>query len=424
MVRIAIIGSGISGVTSAFLLKKDHEVHLFEADDRLGGHTATKDITVASGTYPIDTGFIVFNDWTYPNFIRLLELGGVKWKDSKMSFSVKNERTGLEYNGDGLKKLFAQWRNLFRPSFYRMILEILRFNREAPKLLDDKMGKYGAEEIPLGRYLREEGYSETFQENYILAMGAAIWSASYDQMREFPARFFIKFFKNHGMLSVDERPIWKVIEGGSKSYLAPLLKGLHNQIHLSSPITSVTRSADGVQLEIGGSKKRSEKFDQVIFACHSDTVGRILKDPSPAESEIFSKMTYQPNDVILHTDTSLLPKLRSTWASWNYLVRKSAKSDAALTYHMNILQGIESPETFLVSLNLRDQIDPALILGSWTYDHPRFTLESVAAQARWSEISRIDLRTHFAGAYWASGFHEDGVNSALRVANCFEVKLA
>jgi predicted NAD/FAD-binding protein len=421
--RIAIIGSGISGMTAAHLLARKHEVHLFEADDRLGGHTATKDIEVASGRYAIDTGFIVFNDWTYPSFIRLMDSLGVKSKASEMSFSVKNGRTGLEYNGADFPRLFAQRRNLVRPSFYRMLLEIVRFNREAPLVLDLPTDHPDVD-LTLGAFLDRHGYSSVFAENYAMAMGAAIWSASFAQMRDFPLRFFIHFFKNHGMLSVNERPTWRVIEGGSRSYIAPLVASVGlERIHLSSPIASVRRiggdSPNSVRLEIGGKNPRTEDFDHVIFACHSDTVKKILGDASPAERDVYAALDYQPNSVVLHTDESVLPKTKKTWAAWNFYVPRAERDRVALTYHMNILQRFSSPENFLVSLNIDSAIDPKKILGRWSYDHPKFTVAAVAAQARWAEISRLDRRTHFAGAYWRFGFHEDGVQSGVRVANAF-----
>lgn len=424
--RIAIIGSGVSGMTTGHLLARRHEVHLFEADDRLGGHTATKDVEVASGRYAIDTGFIVFNDWTYPGLIRLLDRLGVPSKASEMSFSVKNPRRSLEYNGTDFDRLFVQRRNFARPSFYRMLLEILRFNREAPRVLEGGPDASAT----LGEYLDRHGYSELFAENYALAMGGAIWSASYRQMREFPFRFFVEFFKNHGMLSVDDRPTWRVIEGGSRSYIAPLVAPIGaDRIHLSSPIESVRRlgtaaAPEGVELRIGGARPRIERFDHVVFACHSDTVKKILADPTPEEREIFANLDYQPNSVVLHTDTRVLPEARKAWAAWNFYVPTSERGNVAVTYHMNILQRLEAHENFLVSLNLDDAIDPSKILGRWTYDHPKYTLATVRSQDRWGEISRLDRRTHFAGAYWRFGFHEDGVQSGLRVARAFGEELA
>ncbi len=426
MERIAIIGSGVSGMTAAYLLSRQNEVHLFESESRLGGHTATKDVDVPSGRYAIDTGFIVFNDWTYPNFIRLMEKLSVKSKVSEMSFAVKSAKTGLEYNGTNFQGLFAQRRNFFRPQFYTMLQEIMRFNRESPALLP--LGEEHPDHaLNMGEFLKRGGYSEYFTENYIMAMGAAIWSASYAQMRNFPARFFVEFFKNHGMLSVNERPTWRVIEGGSRSYIAPLTAPFRERIHLNTPVLGVTREGgnevSAVKISLGGASPRTETFDQVIFACHSDTVKLLLKDPNPAEREVFSELNYQANEVILHTDIGVLPERRRAWAAWNFFVPKEEREKVAVTYHMNILQGIRAPENFLVSLNLGSEIDPKQILGQWTYDHPKYSLGSVRAQARWSEISRLALRTHFAGAYWSYGFHEDGVKSGVRVAEIFGEKL-
>ncbi len=423
MAKIAVIGSGVAGMTAAHLLSRKNETHLFESAARPGGHTATMDIETPSGRYAIDTGFIVFNDWTYPHFIRLMKSIGIESRDSEMSFSVRNEATGLEYNGKDFAHLFAQRRNLVRPSFYRMLLEIVRFNREAPALLELPEGHPDAG-ITIGTYLDRGGYSSMFRENYVLAMGAAIWSASFAQMRDFPARFFVSFFKNHGMLSVNDRPVWKTIRGGSRSYIGPLLAPLGERVHLNSPVNGVRREDHQAVLWIGGKDPRIEKFDQVVFACHSDTAREMLLDPSDAEREVLGDLDYQPNDVILHTDSSILPRTRKTWAAWNYFLPQAGAERVSVTYHMNILQGIVSPEDFLVSLNLDGQIDPAKILGRYVYDHPKFTLRTVAAQKRWAEISRLDRRTHFCGAYWSYGFHEDGVRSGVRVAEAFGEKLA
>lgn len=409
MSRIAIVGSGISGLVSAYTLqKRGHEVHLIEAAPRLGGHTATVDVEVASGRYAIDTGFIVFNDWTYPEFIRIMNELGVASQESLMSFSVKSEKNQLEYNGADLGHLFAQKRNLLNPKFYRMLTEILRFNRESLETLD------GYEGFTLGQYLTEKGYSRYFTENYIFAMGAAIWSASYAQMETFPIRFFVRFFKNHGMLSVDDRPKWRVIQGGSRNYIQPMIRSFQDKIRLNTPVLGVRRQADAVELSLGGAAPTRERFDYVVLACHSDQSLKMLENPTPQEREILGAIHYQPNDVILHTDTSVLPKTRKTWAAWNYFISKQESDRVALTYHMNILQGISSPETFLVSLNIGDQIDPKKIISKYVYDHPVFSPAAVAAQARVAEISHREGRILYAGAYWGYGFHEDGVRSALR----------
>ena len=416
MQKIAIIGSGISSLTAAYTLKKaGHAVTVFEAADRLGGHTATVDVETASGKYAIDTGFIVFNDWTYANFIALMNEIGVTWRDTEMSFSVKSERTGLEYNGDGFRKLFAQTSNALNLRYIRMLLEIVRFNKGALEILEPESGGLDPR-ITLGEYLKVRGYSDYFAQNYILAMGAAIWSSNFEQMLAFPLKFFVEFFRNHGMLSVDERPIWRTITGGSRSYLAPLTKTFASEIHLASPIIGIFRRPGGVEVHVGGKNARTEHFDGIVLGCHSDQALAMLKDPSPRELEILGAFRYQPNDTVLHTDESILPQRKVTWAAWNYLLPKKAAERVAITYNMNILQGIRSPETFLVSLNLTDRIDPAKVLRRFTYDHPIFTTETVAAQARWAEISSGATRTAFCGAYWSYGFHEDGVKSGLRAA--------
>lgn len=405
--KIAIIGSGIAGLTSAYYLHKNHDITLFEANDYPGGHTHTHAIERAGKTWAIDTGFIVFNDWTYPNFIKLMEELKVTSQPSAMSFSVKCERTGVEYNGTTLNTLFAQRRNLFRPSFLRMIQDILRFNKEAPRWLQT-----GDDATTLGDYLQANGYSQVFQDHYIIPMGAAIWSSGRNGMLAFPARYFMRFFHNHGMLSVDNRPVWRVIQGGSKSYVEPLTRGFRERIRLSSPVDSVSRDGQGVTVKPRGGE--AEQFDAVVFACHSDQALRLLADPSEAERQILGAIPYQENEAILHTDASVLPKARLAWAAWNYHITRQDRERVALTYDMNILQGLNAPETFCVTLNYAEAIDPARIIKRLTYHHPVYTRAGIAAQQRHGEISGIN-RSYYAGAYWGFGFHEDGVKSALRV---------
>lgn len=414
--RIAVVGSGISGLVAAHYLSRRHEVSLFEAEGRLGGHTHTVDVEVPSGRYAVDTGFIVFNDWTYPNFIRLMKDLGVAAQPSDMSFSVKVESSGLEYNGTDMNRLFSQRSNLFRPSFYRMILDIVRFNREAPALLDAA----GAEDMTLGAYLAENRYSREFTDHYIVPMGSAIWSASVKQMELFPAATFVRFFKNHGFLSVDDRPRWRTIRGGSRSYIDGMIAPFKERVRLNSPVRSVRREADGVTLNVAGAEAR---FDHVVLASHSDQALRMLADADGTETELLAAFAYQENTTLLHMDTSLLPARRRAWASWNYLVPRAAGERVAVTYVMNILQSLSAPETFCVSLNLEDRIDPAKVIRRMTYHHPVYTARAVAAQARWPEISGRN-RTHFCGAYWGFGFHEDGVKSALRVCESLGVKVA
>ena len=408
--KIAVIGSGISGLASAYYLSKAHEVTVFEADDRIGGHTATVDVKLGTRRYAIDTGFIVFNDWTYPNFIALMDELGVTSKPTSMGFSVNEEASGLEYSGSSLDTLFAQRSNLLSWSFLSMVRGILRFNKEA--IAELEAGSLTQDET-LGSYLDRRGYSEAFKRQYLVAMGSAIWSADCDTIMEFPVSFFVRFFKNHGLLSVKNRPQWRVIEGGSREYLRPLCQPFEDRIHTRSPVSSITRQPGrGVTLTLESGA--SHQFDQVVVATHSDQALRMLADASDEERQVLGALPYQANDVVLHTDTRLLPRNRKTWSSWNY--RLGVDDDrAVVTYNMNILQGIEAPETFCVTLNQTEAINPHKILGRFTYDHPVFSLEGIAAQERWGDINGV-RDTWFCGAYWRNGFHEDGVASALRVA--------
>ncbi len=410
--KIAIIGSGIAGLTSAYLLNRSHDISVFEAGDWIGGHTHTVDVQVAGQGYAVDTGFIVFNDWTYPNFIRLLSQLGVGFKATEMSFSVNDPVSGVEYNGHSLNSLFAQRRNLLSPKFWGMVRDILRFNREA---LNDLNQQRIASDMTLGDYLKANGYSERFIQHYIVPMGAAIWSMSLNDMLGFPLQFFVRFFKNHGLLSVSDRPQWCVVEGGSSSYVAPLTESFKQHIRLNCAVTRVERDADGVTVH---SAAGNERFDKVIFACHSDQALALLAEPTRIEKEILGALPYADNDVVLHTDTRLLPQRPLAWASWNYRLGGPADQPAAVTYDMNILQGIQSDTTFCVSLNQTAAIDPSKILARYTYAHPQYSLAGMAAQARWEELLGAN-HSYFCGAYWANGFHEDGVVSALRVAREF-----
>ena len=410
--KIAIIGSGIAGLTCAYLLNRKHDITVFESSDWIGGHTHTVDVEIGGRPYAIDTGFIVFNDWTYPNFIRLLDQLGVASQPTEMSFSVHDPVSGCEYNGHNLNSLFAQRRNLLSPAFYGMLRDILRFNREA--LFDLEQQHIGAD-VTLGDYLHQRRYGQRFIEHYIVPMGAAIWSMSLADMLTFPLQFFVRFFRNHGLLAVNDRPQWRVIAGGSRSYIAPLTAGFAERIRLNCPVQRVERDTTGVTLH---SPAGAERFDKVVFACHSDQALALLADPSPAEWKILGALRYADNDVVLHTDTRLLPQRKLAWASWNYRLGGPSEQPAAVTYNMNILQGIRSETTFCVSLNQSAAIDPAKILGRYRYAHPQFSLAGVAAQARWQEVYGL-RHSYYCGAYWANGFHEDGVVSALRVAQDF-----
>ncbi len=400
--RIAVVGSGVSGMVAAWRLHREHDVTVFEAGAHVGGHTNTRDVHWQGRDYAVDTGFIVFNDWTYPRFIALLNELGVPFQDSNMSFSLRDERSGLEYNGTSLNTLFAQRRNALRPSFIRMLTDILRFNKQSRGLLagtDDS--------ITLSDYLAANGYSRAFREQYIVPMGKAIWSATERGMLDFPARFFVDFFDRHGFLNVDNRPVWQVVNGGSREYMRKLAAPLH--VRLNTPVTAIRRDAAGVTISTAAG---AERYDQVFIACHSDQALRLLQDPSPAEREILGAFPYQLNEAVLHTDERMLPRTPLARAAWNYhlLADAAAREPAALTYDMNVLQSLDAPVKFLVTLNRGRDIDPAKVIDTFTYHHPVYTPRGVAAQKRRAEISGVN-RTFYCGAYWRYGFHEDGVVS-------------
>lgn len=413
--KIAIIGSGISGLTAAYLLQRHHDISVFEAAADIGGHTATVDVSVAGQGYAIDTGFIVYNDWTYPNFIRLMNKLGVQSKATEMSFSVKSDSSGLEYGGNNLNTLFAQRNNLLKLSYLKMLWDIMRFNRQA---IEDLESNAIDASTTLGEYLQKKGFGKAFARDYLVPMGSAIWSASAEHMSKFPLLFFVRFFKNHGLLSVNHRPQWRVIEGGSRQYLAPLTAGFKDRIRLNSTISSVHRTAEYAELVFADGER--QRFDQVVLACHSDQALALLAEPTAAEQQLLSAIPYQQNEVVLHTDESLLPVKKLAWSSWNYWLQAEQKQQAVLTYNMNILQGIEAPVTFCVTLNATEAIDPATILGRYHYSHPVFSLDSVAAVKQWRSINGVN-RSWFCGAYWGNGFHEDGVSSGLRVARSLGV---
>lgn len=417
--KVAIVGTGIAGNVAAYRLAREHDITVFEADRRIGGHTNTVEVLTAGRRWAIDTGFIVFNDVTYPNFITLLDELGVASQPSEMSFSVRNEPDGLEYNGASLNALFAQRSNLVKPSFYRMLKDILRFNREAPELLKDPQNR-----ISLGDYLSQNRYSTGFIDHYIVPMGAAIWSATPGGMRSVPAAFFVRFFENHGLLSVNHRPTWRVIKGGSKNYLDKLVAGHRDRIRLDSGVEWIRRHPDHVDLKAKGSAV--ERFDRVFLACHSDQALTLLADPSPEESEVLGAIKYQQNEAVLHTDTTLMPRRRLAWAAWNYHIPKGPPDPdgkVALTYNMNILQRLEAPVQFCVTLNNTHAIDPEKIIQTVQYSHPVFTEQAVSAQQMHRAVNGV-RRTYYCGAYWRYGFHEDGVVSALSALEHFKQDLS
>lgn len=412
--KIAVIGTGIAGNLAAYRLAPDHDITVFEAKNRVGGHTNTIDVMAPGERWAVDTGFIVFNNATYPNFIALLNELGVESQASNMSFSVRDERNGLEYNGATLNSLFAQRKNLLRPSFYRMLRDILRFNREAPALLNDP----GAT-ITLGEYLAENNYSRQFVEHYIVPMGAAIWSSSPEGMGAVPAGFFVRFFHNHGLLSIDDRPTWRVIKGGSQQYVKRLVAGHRDRIRLNSAVQWIRRHPEYIEVKAEGSGV--ERFDQVFLACHSDQALQLLSDPTPQEKQVLGAIRYQRNEAVLHTDSSLMPRRRRAWAAWNYHVPEHSvgrDGRVALTYNMNILQSLTAPVEFCVTLNHTQAIDPEKIIRVINYSHPIFVEKAVAAQRRHREINGA-RSTYFCGAYWRYGFHEDGVVSAMNALDHF-----
>ena len=412
--RIAIVGSGISGLTAAYLLHEDHQITVYEQNDYIGGHANTVDVEVQGSPYPVDTGFIVFNQKTYPNFVKLLGRIGVGWKDSDMSFSVRCDRTGLEYSPSSVGSLFAQRRNIVRPLFWRMLWDIFRFKRNYDAILS------GPADITLTDFLDKEGYSRHFRDYFIIPMGAAIWSADPDLFGQIPAQFFVRFFHNHGFLNVQDQPQWLTIQKCSRQYVEALTKGYMSQIRLNQKVAAITRMDDGVLIRTADGDE--ESHDQVVISTHSDQALALLTDPSDAECGILRAVPYKENNAVLHTDTNLLPAITKTWASWNYRIPDEPRPSVILTYNMNMLQSIEAPETFCVTLNSEQEIDPGKVLYTAEYAHPVFNTESVEAQRKHGEISGVN-RTHYCGAYWGNGFHEDGVNSALAVCKYFGKRL-
>lgn len=413
--RIAIIGSGISGLLAARLLAADHDIHVFEANTYAGGHTNTVAFETFGRQYAADTGFMVFNDRTYPNFVRMLQMLDVAARYSDMSFSVRCDKTELEYQGSSLNGLFAQRRNLVRPSFYRMLLDVLRFNRRSVELLFGK--DY---DLELGQYLERNRYSREFIDYYLVPMGAAIWSAPPERFRQFPTRFIVDFFNNHGLLTVRGHPQWKTVQGGAVRYVEAIIRPFANRIRLNCPVVSVERSPDHVV--VTPKHGEPENFDAVVLAAHADQSLAMLADASEAERQILGAFAYQRNETVLHVDPSLLPRCRRAWASWNYRIPQEEGQPVVLTYNLNRLQGHSSPDPICVTLNGTRWIDRTKTIRQIEYHHPVYSCEALAAQNRLHEINGRN-RTYFCGAYWGHGFHEDGVNSALAVGQCFGKRL-
>lgn len=411
--RVAIVGSGIAGLTCAHVLGPHHEVVLYEADDRFGGHSNTVHVDEGTKTHAIDTGFIVHNDRNYPNLVGLFSELGMETVDSEMSFAVTDRTSGFTYRATNLNTIFADRKNVFRPRMWRMLIDIVKFYRDANAYLDDST----IPEVPIGKFCAERGYSEAFMELHLIPMGAAVWSVSPQTFDQFPARSLLRFLSNHGLLGVGDRPLWKTVKGGSGAYVDAILDRFEGEARLSSPVETIVRTQLFAAITAAG---RTEQFDAVILACHSDQASALLADATDSETEILGSIRYQPNTATLHTDSALLSPKRAAWAAWNYERLSSADLVAPITYDLTNLQRLETETRYLVSLNSSDRIDPAKTIANFAYSHPVFDRPAMEAQTRWTEISGKN-RTHFCGAYWSYGFHEDGMKSGLRVCDALGV---
>jgi predicted NAD/FAD-binding protein len=410
--KIAVIGSGISGLSAAWLLSQQHDVTLFEAGEKLGGHTNTVDVTVDGLTHPVDTGFLVFNHKTYPNLTALFAHLDVASVETEMSFAVSLDTPDLEWAGSSLATVFGQKRNLVRPAFWRMLADILRFNRESVAWLDSQPD----EELSLRDYLQRGGYSRAFTDWYLLPMGAAIWSCPTGSMLDYPLATFVRFCRNHGLLQVFDRPLWRTVQGGGRAYVEKLAAQIgHDHIRLATPVRRVERCDDGIRLTLPAGV---EHFDQVVLACHSDQALALLGDTaSDAEREVLSAIRYQPNRAVLHTDAALLPRDRALWSAWNYSAGEDAGAGCpvSVSYLINRLQPLPFATPVVVSLNPERVPAPEKVLAEFSYAHPLFDGPAIAAQARLPEIQGVD-RLWYCGAWGGYGFHEDGLRSGLQVA--------
>lgn len=414
--RIAIVGGGVAGLVTAYVLSRRHDVTVYEAAARPGGHAHTVNVAGEDGPLAIDTGFVVFNDRNYANFSKLLRQLDVAAQPSNMSFSVSCARTGVEYRGSSeWRHLFAQRRNLLRPRFLRMVRDIVRFNREAPAILETP----GAE-LTLGSFLSSGRYGRELIEHYLVPMGAALWSADPASMLDFPARYFVEFFRNHGFFDLRGRPEWLVVEGGSREYVDRLVEPFRDRLRLATPVQAIQRTAGRVIVETAAGERT--EFHDVVIGAHSTRALAMLGDATADETAVLSAIGYQPNDVVLHSDASVMPRSQRAWASWNYHVPKQTGNRATVSYHMNRLQDLPGDRQFFITLNRTDAIDPARVHRKFVYHHPIYDVSARAAQQRWREINGV-RNTWFCGAYWGYGFHEDGVSSALRVCSDFGMEL-
>ena len=410
--KIAIIGSGISGLGCAHLLKDDHEIALFEASDKPGGHVNTVDVAGRTGDYRVDTGFIVFNEQNYPNFVRLLQCLGVESQPTRMGFSVCSEKTGIEYSGESILGLFGGLRNLTDPKHWGMVRDILRFHELAQK---EDSGS-----LTVGEFLAQHKLGDRFTEAFLLPLGSALWSCSVERFSTFPMEFLTDFLANHNMLQAYNRPVWRVLKGGSRTYVDKIVGGLGKRLKLNTPIQSVRRTENGVTLTLPDGSEQT--FDQVILACHADQSLQLLDGAEREEIDLLEKFPYEKNQVTLHSDDRLLPRRRSARASWNAYLAKEKKDHAVVTYDMNILQSLPTLEPFCVSLNQGSSVDPARRHGEYSFEHPTYHPGRKTAQGM--HASFIQRRgISLCGAYWGYGFHEDGLSSALRVCQSFGKEL-
>jgi predicted NAD/FAD-binding protein len=413
--KIAVVGAGIAGLTSAYTLSRAHEVTVFEAGHYAGGHANTVDVTDGGRQMPIDTGFIVFNEPNYPHLCRLFDALDVASHESEMSFAVRCERTGREWNGSSLNQVFAQRRNLLRPSHWKMLADIVRFHREAPdvmKMLDDS--------VSVSQWIERQHYSRAFADYYLLPLGASLWSCSAKHFSNFPMCFVLEFLNNHHMLQVEGRPVWRTVTGGSREYVKRIVLPFAERLHLNAPVSKVERVAAGVDVTVADGTP--QHYDEVIFACHADQALSVLADPDDEERDVLGCFPYQKNIAVLHKDTSVLPTRRRAWASWNFAIPSDVSEEVNVTYNMNLLQKLDAENTWSVSLNPGQRIAPDLEAARFVYDHPMFTAGRAEAQARHASLVRR-RGISYCGAYWGFGFHEDGARSAVAVCDAFDVVL-
>ncbi len=420
--KIAVVGAGVSGLVTARLLSLKHEVTLYEANDRLGGHAHTHSVNIEGESVTIDTGFMVFNERTYPLFCRLLRILGVDSKPSDMSFSVRSDADNLEYEGGSLNGIFSQRSNLLRPKFYRLLADIVRFNRVAREFVSRTEDK----EITVGEFLQRENLSETFFRYYLRPMTAAIWSAKPRAIKDFPAQFLFSFYENHGLLQVKDRPQWLTVQGGSKEYVAKIFEPIRDRIRLSTPVEIISRIAtDDSEQVVLTTSAGEENFGAVVLACHADQSLQMLSDADETEKNLLQSFPYQENDVFVHSCESVMPRRKRAWASWNYQTTPNEEGDeqrVQVTYHLNRIQDFHSPKPIFVTLNPIHPIETAKVIKRLNYAHPCYAMASINAQKRLESLQGY-RQLYFAGAYTGAGFHEDGTRSAVNVANCFGITM-